>query len=190
MIRNGQIQLIIGPMFAGKTTELLRRMRRYIYAKKNTILIKYELDTRYTKSSELVTHDGIISNSKTISTKELNNVFDQCKNVDVIGVDEGQFYPDLVQFCENMAGVMKKIVIVSALDSTFERKPFRDITKLVALSEDVVKLKSICNICHDDASFTRRFDMTNQDLHCIGGMNEYEPVCRSCFIKLNGCGLG
>ena len=122
---DGEIQLILGPMFAGKTTELFRRMRRQRYAKQEIILIKHTSDTRYdTKYSskrDVHTHDGIKAPSTVV--KKLSEVdSEHLSHMDVIGIDEGQFFSDIVEFCEKWAS-RGKIVIVAALNADFQRKP-------------------------------------------------------------------
>ena len=111
-LSKGQIQVIFGPMFSGKTTELLRRIKRYQTAKYTCAVVKYENDTRYNKDN-VSTHDK--QTYKAMSTMNLNQVKEKVLNYEVIGVDEGQFFPDVVQFCEDMAK-LKKIFIVAALD--------------------------------------------------------------------------
>ena len=101
------------------------------------------------------------------------------KDFSVIGVDEGQFFNDVVEFCENMAN-QGKIVIVAALDGTFERKPFRSILDLVPLAESVVKLTAVCNICHREAAFTKRKG-NETAVEIIGGTDMYMAVCRRCY---------
>lgn len=114
------IDLVLGPMFAGKSTELLRKIKRYRVASKKCLLIKYANDTRY--SEECVsTHDKQMQ--KAVSCKDLMEVKDIADEYEVIGVDEGQFFDNLLEFCETMAN-QGKCVIVAALDGTFERKPF------------------------------------------------------------------
>merc|ERR1719312_2330252 len=111
----GQIQVIFGPMFSGKTTELLRRIKRYQIAKYKCAVIKYENDKRYDKD-DVSTHDR--QTYKAISAMNLNQVKNKLLDYEVIGVDEGQFFPDVVQFCEDMAK-LKKTVIVAALDGDY-----------------------------------------------------------------------
>jgi len=94
----GKIELILGPMFSGKSTRLIELMRKYVYKAKKTIMVKYYADQRYSEKSEVVTHDLIKYDS--INCKLLRNSFDTLKQYDVIGIDEGQFFADLVEVCE------------------------------------------------------------------------------------------
>lgn len=174
----GQIQLILGPMFSGKTTELLRRITRYTFAKRSCFLIKYNKDTRYSEDS-MATHDRQLWTARAAST--LEELRSQAKKSEVIGIDEGQFFPDLVEFCESMANG-GKIVIIAALDGTFQRKPFVHVLELVPLAESVTKLNAVCMTCFKDAPFTRRLG-TETEVELIGGCEKYVAVCRSCYHK-------
>ncbi|EFC36973.1 thymidine kinase [Naegleria gruberi] len=177
---NGQIQLIFGNMFAGKTSELLRRLRRYQYAQKETVLVKYINDDRYSKEN-VSTHDLV--QQKAIPTDRLEKIASQLLGYHVIGIDEGQFFPDLVEFCEAAANG-GKIVIVSALDGTFQRKQFGNVLSLVPMAESVVKLKAVCMVCGKDAAFSKRIT-DEQQTEVIGGSDKYIATCRKCYMTRN-----
>ena len=119
--------------------------------------------------------------------------------IPVIGIDEGQFYPDCIEFAEEMAA-KGKIVIIAALDGDYRRKSFNKITDLVPLAENgnmklvasklsawifklVIKLSAVCQICGKDAAFTKRVEQQNNQLELIGGADAYLAVCRKCFQK-------
>lgn len=176
----GEIQVIFGPMFSGKSTELIRRLNRYQIACHSCLIIKYSNDSRYSKDS-IATHDQQFLLA--ISTTKLFDLSDQIfeNKYDIIGIDEGQFFPDCVQFCDYMAN-KGKIVIVAALDSTFERKEFGDILKLIPLAENVVKLNAVCMVCYDIASFSKRIT-DEKKLEVIGGVEKYMSVCRKCYLS-------
>ncbi|APG58283.1 thymidine kinase [BeAn 58058 virus] len=174
----GYIKLILGPMFSGKTTELVRIVKRYKIANYNCCVIKYYNDNRYCEGNIVKTHDGNYINS--ISTLTLNDIIYEMNNVDVIGIDEGQFFTDIVEFSENMAN-KGKIVIVSALDATYKREPFGNILNLVPLAEKVIKLNAICKICFKDAAFTKRL-CKSTEIELIGGEDKYSSVCRKCYF--------
>ena len=172
----GQIQLIIGPMFSGKTEELLRRVKRFTIANKSCIVIKYSKDTRYS-SDKLSTHD-----QRTIDAISMTRLFNLdetiLQSVNVIAIDEGQFFVDLVEFSEQQAS-NGKILIIAALDGTYERKPFDNIAKLIPMTERIDKLTAICN-CGNEASFSERLSFDNR-LEVIGGKDKYKASCRACF---------
>lgn len=110
---------------------------------------------------------------------ELRELEDKTMHYSVIGIDEGQFFPDLVRFCDSMASA-GKIVIVAALDGTFQRKPFGHVLELVPLSESVVKLSAVCMVCFADAAFSKRLGSETAE-KVIGGAEKYIAVCRSCY---------
>lgn len=172
----GQIQVIFGPMFSGKTTELIRRLRRYQIANHKCLIVKYANDLRY-DSEAISTHDS--QTLSAISSTTLADLKSDASNYSVIGIDEGQFFPDTVSFSEEMAN-SGKIVIVAALDGTFQRKSFGDILQLVPLAESVIKLTAVCMLCFEEASFTKRLGNETQ-LEVIGGTDKYMAVCRRCY---------
>jgi len=174
-VNKGQIQVIFGPMFSGKTTELLRRIKRYQVAKYHCAVIKYENDKRYDKE-DVSTHDR--QTAKALSCATLANIKSKVLSYEVIGVDEGQFFPDIVQFCEDMAK-LRKTVIVAALDGDYQRKPFGNIIGLVPLAESVVKLSAVCMCCYGEGSFTKRICNDTQ-IEVIGGADKYMAACRDC----------
>ena len=100
---------------------------------------------------------------------------------DVIGIDEGQFFPDVATVCEQLAN-LDKVVLVAALDGTFERKAFGRIIDLIPLAEKVCKLSAVCVYCSQEAAFTKRV-VASRQIELIGGEEMYKPVCRSCFFK-------
>ncbi|EEY61441.1 thymidine kinase [Phytophthora infestans T30-4] len=148
----GSLQLIIGPMFSGKSTELIRRIHRYQHAKLDCLVVKYLFDTRHSEEM-LSTHDKVFVEAMPVQA--LAEVRPFLKEYDVIGIDEGQFYPDLVEFCQEAAN-LGKVVVVAALDATFERKAFDNVIELIPTAEKVIKLNAICSSCGQDAAFTRR----------------------------------
>jgi thymidine kinase len=172
----GEIQLILGPMFSGKSTELLRRIRRYTVAKRKCLVVKYKQDTRYSQES-LATHDR--QQWVAVPTDKLDELHDLANAYDVIGIDEGQFFPDIVPFCEEMAN-RGKTIVVAALDGTFQRKPFGSVLELIPLAESVVKLTAICQECQAPAAFSKRLGAETQ-VELIGGADKYVAVCRRCY---------
>jgi len=174
---SGHVEVILGPMFSGKTTELVRRIRKYTVAKHHCIVIKYSRDTRYTNEDETATHDRTTIRAKPCSS--LEEVEDIVKDYDVVGIDEGQFFATVVEFSEKMAN-LGKIVIVACLDGTFQRKPFGRVLELIPLAESVTKLNSVCMRCYNEAAFTKRLGCETE-VEVIGGADKYIAVCRRCF---------
>ncbi|XP_003741634.1 thymidine kinase, cytosolic [Galendromus occidentalis] len=173
---DGHIQLIVGPMFSGKTTELIRRMRRYDVSNHRCYLIKYAKDDRY-DAENVSTHDQAKMTASVCL--RLADVEAAALNFDVIGVDEGQFFPDVVCFAEKMAG-LGKVVIVAALDGTYQREGFPNIMKLLPLSESIIKLMAVCMVCYREAAFTKRIG-SETEVEIIGGTDKYMAVCRKCY---------
>lgn len=179
--KSGQIQVIFGPMFSGKTTELMRRIKRYQFANHTCLVIKYANDSRYDKEN-LSTHDRITLSAET--AYELTPILarQDLDQFSVIGIDEGQFFPDTVEFAEKMAN-MGKIVIVAALDASYQRLAFGNILQLVPLAESVIKLNAVCMKCFsENASFTQRKGCETETV-IIGGKEKYLSVCRQCYFQ-------
>eukprot|EP00796_Vickermania_ingenoplastis_P010067 gene10067-7037_t len=174
----GRIELIIGPMFAGKTTELMRRIRREIYARRSCFVIKYVKDTRY--SAEAVASHDQAKLKVHAAVSRLCDVGDTWEQFDVIGIDEGQFFPDLLPFASRAADA-GKTVIVSALDGDYRRQPFGQVCSLVPYCETIDKLTAVCMVCHKcPGSFTRR-TINSDEQELIGGAEMYVAACRDCF---------
>lgn len=172
----GQIQVIFGPMFSGKSTELIRRVRRFSVAQYNCLVVKYAKDTRYSETG-MATHDK--NTVDAVPATSLTEVRSRALKACVIGIDEGQFFPDTVEFAEEMAN-LGKIVIVAALDGTFQRKAFGNILNLVPLAESVVKLHAVCMQCFKEAAYTKRIG-AEKEVEVIGGADKYQAVCRKCY---------
>ena len=174
----GKIELILGPMFSGKSTRLIELIRKYVYKAKKTIMVKYFADQRYSEKSEVVTHDLIKYDS--INCKLLRNSFDTLKQYDVIGIDEGQFFADLVEVCEELA-LMGKIILIAALNGDFRMEPFPVIQRIISKSDKIKLLKAYCFNCHKDAKFSLRIVQSNETV-LIGAGEAYKPACRECHV--------
>lgn len=186
--RNPSIDLIIGPMFSGKTTELHRRLNICKNASFSVIYINSVVDTR---AEFFSTHNSTLKQNneiKYVKAQTLTNLVDECKGYDVIGIDEAQFFPDLILFCRTMCEEYKKKVIVCGLNSDFKRHPFGEILSLVSICDTITKVESFCSSCRKDggemvpAIFSKRI-MRSENTILVGGTGEYIPVCRSCYFK-------
>ena len=145
------------------------------------MIVKYAKDVRYDQEG-IATHCGM-KIPATVSTTRLelitNNILQE--DYDVIGIDEGQFFPDVVSWAEKMAN-LGKVVVVAALDGTFQRKPFGEILSLIPLAEEVTKLKAVCMNCFEEAAFSKRITSDDEGkVEVIGGADKYMAVCRACF---------
>jgi thymidine kinase len=177
--QRGSIELIMGTMFAGKSTELLRRINMHEIAGKKVMRLKFSADERYNNSCAISTHSGLRKDAIPVTT--LSEIGDAWRKFDVIGIDEGQFFSDLVHFAEAAANA-QKIVIISSLQGTFHRGPWQNIIELIPLCEKVKKISAICKLCKVPASFTFR----TADKSCkktIGGADMYMPLCRDCHAR-------
>eukprot|EP00854_Cymbomonas_tetramitiformis_P011148 gene11148-13170_t len=134
---------------------MTRIIKRFRLAGKECLVIKYAGDTRYDDVAKqcVVTHDN--QSLAACPARMLADLNEEAQQYDVIGVDEGQFFPDVVEFAERWAN-NGKIVVIAALDGTFQRKAFNNILELVPLAEKVTKLTAVCNICSQDAPFSKR----------------------------------
>lgn len=171
------IELILGPMFSGKTSELFRRLNRAKYTGHKTLLFKYAHDERYSLT-RAASHDLITVEA--VPIKDFNELL-ELPNVDVIGIDEGQFIQGVPLFAMAAAEAGKR-VIISALDSDYRMMPWKNIQSLVPVSERIEKMHAVCYRCKRDASFTKRLDTTNDKIEDIGGADKYVASCRSCFF--------
>jgi len=180
----GHIELICGPMMSGKTSELLRRIRRYAIAQRNCLLIKHVKDDRYATIADetrlIYTHDRQMMMAHPLA--RLADADALVTAYECIGVDEGQFFPDLAERAEAWAN-MGKVVVIAALDGTYRREPFGDhVARLFPLAESVVKLTAVCMCCGSErAAFTRRTS-DETEVEVVGGSDKYVAVCRPCYF--------
>lgn len=174
----GEIQIILGPMFSGKTSELMRRVRRSGIAGRKCLIIKYSKDTRYEADGKASTHDRLTCPA--VPCVKLADVEEQADAFDVIGIDEAQFFPDLLHYADKWAQA-GKLVIVAALDGTYKREPFGSTLQLIPLANDVIKLRAVCSSCGEDAPFTQRRG-EETELEIIGGQDKYVATCRKCVF--------
>jgi|TARA_B110000438_G_scaffold78038_1_gene78200 thymidine kinase len=174
---SGWIEVICGSMFSGKTEELIRRVRRAEIAKMNTIIFKPNIDNRYS-SNHIVSHNQ--SKMKSVVVNDINEIIDLSKEMDVIGIDEAQFFSDdLVKVSKTLAKENKRVV-VAGLDTDFRGKPFGSMPALMCESDYLDKLRAICVKCGNPASFSQRL-IKDLEQVLIGETDVYEARCRNCF---------
>uniref|UniRef100_A0A1J3E0X5 Thymidine kinase n=1 Tax=Noccaea caerulescens TaxID=107243 RepID=A0A1J3E0X5_NOCCA len=180
----GEIHVVVGPMFSGKTTTLLRRVLAERESGKKVAVIKSDKDTRYCVES-IVSHDGekfpCWALPDLSSFKERFGLDAYKNQLDVIGIDEAQFFGDLYEFCRDAADKEGKTVIVAGLDGDYLRRRFGSVLDVIPIADTVTKLTSRCEVCGKRASFTLR--KTNErETEIIGGAEVYMPVCRSHYV--------
>lgn len=177
--RTGWIEVIAGSMFSGKTEELIRRLKRAKFAKQRVEIFKPQIDTRYSEE-EVVSHDSNSIHSTPVSSS--GNIFLLSSDVDVVGIDEAQFFDNgLTEVCNKLANQGVR-VIVAGLDMDYRGVPFGPMPQLMACAEYVSKVHAICVSCGDLAQYTHRKSESNK-LVLLGEMDIYEPLCRSCYNK-------
>jgi thymidine kinase len=176
---NGWIEVICGSMFSGKTEELIRRLRRAEFAKQDLILFKPAVDQRYSEKN-VVSHRGTEFNAVLVASAKdiLNNV----DNQKVVAIDEAQFFDeDLVEVASELSGRGIR-VILAGLDMDYTGTPFGPMPALLASAEYVSKVHAICVSCGNLAQFSNRL-VADTDQVMLGAVEEYRPLCRSCFNK-------
>jgi len=177
--KKGWIEVVCGSMFSGKTEELIRRMKRAKFAKQNVQIFKPIIDTRYHEEL-VVSHDANEIFSTPVPSS--SNIPILANNVDVVGIDEAQFFDDgLVAVCNQLANSGIR-VIVAGLDMDFKGIPFGPMPGIMACAEYVTKVHAICMKCGDLANHSHRI-IEKKELVLLGELDEYEPLCRSCFHK-------
>ena len=176
----GWIEVVCGSMFSGKTEELIRRLKRVEFAHQKLLLVKPEIDNRYHKK-KVVSHQG--NSFEAVCVKNANTILDIWKKERVVAIDEAQFFDDaLVEVCNHLAsqGVH---VIIAGLDMDFKGQPFGPMPGLLSIAEYVTKVHAICLSCGNLAQFSHR-TVEDEEQVLVGTVNEYKPLCRSCFNKI------
>ena len=183
----GSVHLILGPMFAGKTTRLLERVKQLEESvSANVLLLKSDKDTRYAKD-KVVTHDGRGRECFPVKSLELEVVvktvgerkWNEC---DVVAVDEAQFLTNLYEFCRVAADEHNKIVLVAGLNGDFKRETFGEVQETLPLCDSVTKLTAKCK-CGRPALFSKRIVNVGDGQELVGGADKYLPACRRCFLN-------
>ena len=171
---SGRIEVIVGGMFAGKSDELIRRLRRAEIARQRVLAFKPAVDTRY--GDGIVSHDGVSFRALTVPT--VGAVLLAAADADVVGIDEAQFFDGvLIRAAEALASAGKR-VIVAGLDTDYRGDPFGPVPALMAIADDVLKLHAVCTSCGEDAVRSQRI-VASQDQVLVGAETAYEARCRA-----------
>jgi thymidine kinase len=174
----GWIEVVCGPMFSGKSEELMRRLRRAMIARKRVQVFKPAIDTRYS-SDEIVSHGDIRMKSEVV--KDASDILLRLDwRTQVVGIDESNFFtPDLVDIASQLADTGKQ-VIIAGLDTDYMGRPFSPMPTLLTLAESITKTLAICMRCGNPAKHTQRL-VESDDLIVVGAGGMYEARCRRCF---------
>ena len=184
----GYLEVIAGPMYCGKTEELIRQVKRAVIGKKRVQVFKHKIDTRYGNDKKLYSHAGYTFDSDMIEDPKhiLRSLHPK---TEMVAIDEAQWFGEaLVPIVETLL-VQGKHVVVAGLAMTFDRQPFLPIPTLMAMADKVTKLSAICTVCGAEAVFHKRVskgktvDALTPDKSLVGKIESYEARCRKCFKK-------
>ena len=180
IIMTGYLKVILGCMFSGKTTELIKEYNRHKACDFRCCFVNHSVDDRYGSGTTTTkTHNqNSITNDK--SCKKLTDVLWECENYDAFFINEGQFFDDLYESVNYLVNMQNKKVYVCGLDGDFQRREFGSILKILPLCDDVVKLKAICKSCKiKDGIFT--FRLSDEKEQMLVGTDNYTSLCRYCY---------
>jgi len=184
--KRGSIEVIVGPMYAGKSEELIRRVNRAKIADLRVLVFKPDIDNRYTDNS-ISTHSG--KELECLAVGSAKDIWEYVRemNFDVLAIDEGQFFgEEILEICQRVAEEGKR-VIVSGLDMDFRGEPFGIIPNLMAIAEYVTKLTAICKVCKMPATRSQRLvngraAKEDDPIILVGAKESYEARCRKCHV--------
>lgn len=184
-----RLEVICGPMFSGKTEELIRRVKRLKYSNTDHLVFKPKIDTRYSDFS-IVTHDRVSLTSHTVDSAE--EILEMCENnsqVKVIAIDEAQFFlredpagRNLLQVCQELLSRGYRIII-NGLDMDYMGRPFGLMPDLMAIANSVSKLKSVCSVCGGDADMTYHTNKTDDSVVELGSNDKYQARCLEHWLE-------
>jgi thymidine kinase len=182
----GYLEVVLGPMFSGKTSHIINMYRQYSFCSSNVLVINHEDDKRYGGSMKLSNH-----NEEKINCLACSNISDIIKKHEealdsafhVILINEGQFFNDLYKSVDWLVNVKRHHVYVCGLDGDFQLNKFGQMLDLIPICDKVIKLTSLCARCKNGtkAIFTHR--VTNECAQKVIGVHNYEPLCRACYFK-------
>ena len=173
----GWIEVICGPMFSGKTEELIRRLVRAQIAKQRVAIFKHSTDNRFAK-------DYIVSHNqrkiKSIQVEKTSIILDYRNKADVIGIDEAQFFDkDILNVCKKLA-MNDKRVVIAGLEKDYKSNPFGYMSEILVDAEYITKVNAICVVCGNPANFSQRISFEKKQV-VVGESDKYEARCRKCF---------
>jgi len=179
----GYLEICIGPMYSGKTSQLIKHYNKYMFIEKKICVINYHLDKRYHETM-LSTHDKHMI--PCIPCDSISSVMEQCIESDVILINEAQFFTDLYNSVLTLLELHKKTIFIYALDGDFERKKFGSVLDLIPHCDEIYKLQSLCHACRDGTKAIFSHRLTNESSQVIIGNYNYIPLCRKCYMTSFG----
>ncbi|MBC6695383.1 thymidine kinase [Terrisporobacter mayombei] len=184
-VNHGYIEVVVGPMYSGKSEELIRRLKRAKIAKQNIIVFKPHIDDRYSKS-DVVSHSGDSINA--IAIEKASDIYDLIDDsIQVVGIDEVQFFDDdIIDITVDLANKGIR-VIAAGLDMDFKGEPFGPTPQLLAVAEFVDKIQAICSVCGQPATRSQRLidgqpARYDDPIIQVGAVESYEARCRKCHV--------
>jgi thymidine kinase len=178
--KSGYLEIILGPMFSGKTTRLVQHYKKYSYIGRTVLVINYADDKRY-HDSLLSTHDKIMI--PCVFARTIASVNELIQSADVILINEGQFFEDIYETVLEMVENQYKIVYICGLDGDFKRNKFGRLLDLIPYSDEITKLSSLCAWCKNGAPGIFSHRITNETDQVVIGADNYVPLCRACYKK-------
>ncbi|MCF0179544.1 MAG: thymidine kinase [Bacteroidales bacterium] len=175
--KSGSIEVICGSMFSGKTEELIRRIRRATIARQSVEIFKPIIDVRYSEK-DVVSHNKLAH--KAVPVENSYSILLMSQGIDVIAIDEAQFFDEgIIDVCNKLANQGVR-VIVAGLDMDFLGNPFGPMPQLLAIADEVYKTRAVCVSCGNLANYSFRIAEGNKQV-MLGEMQEYQPLCRNCY---------
>jgi thymidine kinase len=184
--KEGYLELILGPMFSGKTSTLKKIYDQCIYCNIPVMVINYSADNRYCDASMMSTHDKIMIPciKSTTILEILENHKQTLETAEVILINEGQFFGDISHVIELVESRHKRVYICG-LDGDFQKNKIGSLLDLIPHCDNVCKLKSLCSECRSGKPGLFSYRITNEKDQVVIGVENYKPVCRSCFERLS-----
>jgi len=179
---SGYLELIVGPMFSGKTTRLVEIYNKYNRTNKKVVAINYSKDTRY-NDKMLSTHDKVMI--PCIFSENLSELYNHpdIQNCDIVLINEGQFFEDIFEYTYELVEKSNKRVYVCGLDGDYARRKFGNLLDLIPLCDNITKLRSNCSECNNEALFSHRVSTEKEQV--VVGVDNYISLCRQCYQNKN-----
>lgn len=180
----GSIKIIFGCMYSGKTTDVIRESKKWSSISKKAICINYAKDTRYGDDDQLYSHD--LNNVECVRATNLSDIDDDViLSGDMILINEGQFFTDLIECCVKWCETYGKNIIVSGLDGDYKRRPFGQMLDLIPYADSVEKISAFCKKCSDGTPAYFTWRLSNENEQIVIGSTNYIPVCRKHYTELS-----